>query len=479
MKNRILLLGVFLSVSSLFAQEIHVLSGEKNLQTVKKPLLQEPSIASIYQSRESDKFFPSKSYDVLAFTSYLPALFEYNDNAEELFYQKKIDYLQNEIEKDRYNFDIYVDGYAKTGKYISTQQLNIPNIQTGAFEESGIGTALNANKLLYDGKYHFVNHTYDVLNKRLADITAINTKEKLAVLGLSIYSNLYASQEKLRIFKDIYKEQEGMTLRISKGYDEGKNSALDNIDAYNGLLSLKRVILNQKYIHVHNENILKHSIKSKGEKPYKLFPEKINFELASLMDLQKQAIKGSSDIALESNRLKINQTEYLIEKRRYYPVVRFQSHIGYGTAQDSLYFKDFNSEGFSSYWEAGLTFQIPIYNRKDIILNKEKALNRVLKQKSTLSAKSREILLAVEDSYNSLQKYKYQKDILEQQVTLSSKKIIIAKEEYLIGKAEYRDYSNALTSYLNYCLQLVELEEDYTKEMYILGILTGKKELYE
>jgi len=451
----------------------------EDIQVLARPLLNEPKTAPIYQSQESEKFFPSKSYDPLEFTTYLSALFEYNDNAEELFYQKKIDYLLNEIQKDRYNFDIYVDGYARTGQYISTQQLNIPNVQTGAFKESGVGVALNANKLLYDGQYSLINHTYDILNKRLADITALNAKEKLAILGLSIYSNLYTSQEKLRIYEEIYEKQKSMTLIISKGYNEGKNSSLDNIDAQNGLFSLERVLLNQKYIHVHNENILKHSIKSKGEKPYKLFQEKINFHLASLVDLQKQAIQNSSDIALESNKLKINQTDFIAQTRRYYPTVNFQSHLGYGTANDALYFENLNTSGMSTYWEAGLTFQIPIYNRKDIILNKDKELNAILKQKSVLSAKSREVLLAIEYSYNSIQRFQEQKEILEKQVALASKKIIIAKEEYFIGTAQYRDYSNALTSYLNYTLQLLDLEESYTKEMFILGILTGKKELYE
>jgi len=443
------------------------------------PVLNEPTILHKHQISPSNHYLQKDSYDILNFKNYLSALFEHNDDAQGLFYQKKIDYLTNEIQKDRYNFDIFLNAYARTGQYISTQQTNTPNFQAGGFDESGVGLAINANKLLYDGQYHLINHNYDILNKRLADITALNAKEKLSILGMTIYSNLYTSQEKLRIFRAMYKKQKRMTQIINAGYNEGKNSTLNYIDSQNNLLTLQRALLSQKYLHIHNENILRHSTKSKSEKHYKLIRESINFHLDSLVDLQKIAIQNSSDIALESNKLKINQTDFLAQKRRYYPTINFQSHYGYGAANDALYFKNFNGIGFSRYWEAGLTLQLPIYNRKDIILNKEKELNTILKQKTVLSAKSREILLTLENSYNSLQRIQSQQVILQKQADLSLQKIDVAKESYFLGVAQYKDYSDAMRSYITYSLQLIDLKENYTKEMFLLGTLIGKRELYE
>jgi len=103
--------------------------------------------------------------------------------------------LLNEIKKDKYGFDIFLNAYARTGSYISTQQTNLPTKQPGRFDESGIGAAINANKLLYDGQYTLINRNYDILQKRLANIKALNAKEKLLLFGLNIYSNLFISQE--------------------------------------------------------------------------------------------------------------------------------------------------------------------------------------------------------------------------------------------------------------------------------------------
>jgi len=148
----------------------------------------------------------------------------------------------------------------------------------------------------------------------------------------------------------------------------------------------------------------------------------MNFFFDSLSNLQKEAIQNSSNIALESNKLKINQTDFVAQKRRYYPSVNFNSHLGYGVANNSLFFKNINNTGFSPYWELGLTVNIPLYNRGDIFLNKEKELNNILLQKNILSLKSREILIEVERTYHSIQMIKQQQGILQEQVRLLHKK---------------------------------------------------------
>ncbi len=447
-------------------------------QTDTIPSLDDPRVAQNYQIPNKNKNAVNNIYDILDFKNYLAALFEYNENAKELFYQKKIDYLLNDIQKDKYGFDIFVDAYARTGSYISTQQTNLPTVQPGRFDESGVGAAINANKLLYDGQYTLINKNYDILNKRLANIKALNAKEKLLLFGINIYSNLFISQEKLKLFQEMYNKQAQMQKSIEKAYNLGAASTLNYIDSKNDLLNLKRAILSLTYEHLHNEYILRHSIKAKGEKKYSLMPGKINFAFDSLRNLQKQAIQNSSDIAVESNKLKINQTDLFAQKRRYYPTVNFNSHLGYGVANDALFFKNFNNTGFSSYWELGLRVNIPLYNRGDIILNKEKELHTILLQKNVLSLKTREILTEVERSYHSIQMIQQQQGILQEQITLLHKKVEIAAKLYHAGSVQYRDYSDAVKNYLEYKSQEIDLNERYTKEMFLLAVLIGKRDLY-
>ena len=453
------------------------LHGSKKIKN-KKPIIKEPEILQKYQIPNINKGLKNNKYDILSFKKYLATLFEDNENAAEFFYQKKIDYLLNDIKKDKYGFDIFLNAYARTGSYISTQQTNLPTTQPGRFDESGVGVSMNVNKLLYDGEYKLINNQYDILNKRLANIKALNAKEKLAILGINIYSNLFFSQERLKLFKEIYEKQLIMQKSIQKAYNLGATSTLNYIDSKNDLLNLKKAVLVVTYEHLHNEYILRHSIKSKSEKKYSLLQEQINFAFDSLSDLQKQAIQNSSDVALQSNKLKINQTDFLAQKRRYYPTVNFNSHLGYGAANDALFFKNFNNTGFSSYWELGLSVNIPLYNRGDILLNKEKELNNILRQKNVLSLKTREILIEVERAYHSLQMIKQQQGILQEQETLLYKKIELAVKLYNAGAVPYRDYSDAMKNYLEAKSQVIDLKQQYVKEMFLLATLIGKRDLY-
>jgi len=439
----------------------------------KTPKLAEPSILKPYEIPKLSKTDQAQIYDILSFKRYIHALFEFNDQAQESFYQKKIDYLISDIKKDRYNFDIYVDGYLTTGSSIEAQGGNAPNVNG---EYTGAGVAINANKILYDGGYKLINNEYDILNKRLADIEELNAKDRLALLGTQIYSNMYLAQEELEIYRDIYEKQKFIYEIVKNGYEKGKSSTLDYIDSKNDLLNLKRAIIDLKYKYLHNDHILRHSIKSHSKKPYKLIPEKIDLNLNSLTLLQKEAIHNSGEIAKESNILKIKQSDLLFQKRRYYPELKFESYLGYGLNRDKIL--SLSNLGSGAYWQLGLYFNLPIYNRDDIRLNKEKEQYALLQQKAIFSSKQRDTLIEVERSYNEIMRIKQQKNILNIQLKLLSEKLKISKERYIKGIAKYKEYSDALRSFLEYKNQFIKINQKYVQEISILSILVGKRDFY-
>ncbi|MDX1807967.1 MAG: TolC family protein [Sulfurospirillaceae bacterium] len=440
----------------------------------KTPKLAEPSILEPYEIPKLSKTDQTQTYDILNFKRYIHTLFDFNDQAQESFYQKKIDYLISDIRKDRYNFDVYVDGYLSTGTSIAAQGGNAPNVNG---DYTGTGIAINANKILYDGGYKLVNNEYDILNKRLADIEELNAKDRLAILGTQIYSNMYSAQEELKIYKNIYEKQKFIYDIIKNGYDKGKTAILDYIDSKNDLLNLERTIIDLKYQYMHNDYILRHSIKSRSKKPYKLIPEEIDLNLDSLTLLQKESIHNSGDIARESNILKVKQSDLLFQKRRYYPELRFESYLGYGLSRDRVF--NLSNPGSGAYWELGLYFKLPIYNRDDIRLNKEREQYAVLQQKAVFSGKQRDILIQVERSYNEILRIKQQKNILDMQLKLLSKKMQISKERYLKGVAKYKEYSDSIQTFLEYKDQFIKIDQRYMQEISILSILVGKRDFYE
>ncbi len=454
--------------------DFHIPLTSKKISYINnKPKLNEPKILESYQIPDKYKTSDTNIYDILNLRKYIDALFNYNDSAKEAYYQKKIDYVLSEIKKDKYGFDIYVDGYLRTGTSVSTNGNNIE----GNGDYTNAGVSLNANKLLYDGRYWLTKHTYDILYKRLAQIKEINAKEKLLILGTSIYTDLYTAQEELKMYSKILKQQKILTKIIDESYKKGANSILDHISSHDDLINIQRNVLDAKYRYKYNDYILRQSIKSRSKKPFKLYPAKIELNTNSLKILQKEAIKQSSDIAIQSNILKIKETDLQNDQRRYYPKINFTSNIGYGLNKDDIF--TLSGAGRGTFWSLGLNFKIPIYQRKDIILSKERDRYNILKQKRILSAKQRAILSQVEKSYNEIKRIKKQKLYLFELVKLSSKKLKILTERYLSGVSPYKNYSDALSKFLNYKNQLIKMDQNYIKEISLLSILVGKKKFYE
>ncbi len=449
------------------------LTSRKISTTNNTPKLDEPKVLEEYQIPKPYKTVQNNKYDILNLTKYINALFNYNDANKESFYQKKIDYILSEIKKDRYNFDVYINSYLRTGTSVSTNGTNIEG--NGRYTNAGI--SLNANKLLYDGQYWLTNHTYDILYKRLSEIKEINAKERLSLLGTSIYTDMYAAQEKLNMYEKIIKKHKYITKIIDEGYKTGKNSILDYIGAHSDYINLQRAILDATYKYRYSDYILRHSIKSRSKKPFKLYPAKISLQTHSLKVLQKEALRQSSDVAIQSNILKLKETDLKRDERRYYPTINFTSNIGYGLSKDDTF--SLSGAGRGTFWSLGLTAKMPIFQRGDIILSKERDRYNILKQRSVFSAKQRAILIRIEKSYNEIKRLEQQKQFLNELLKLSLKKLHILTERYISGVSPYKEYSNALSSYLKYNDQLINIEQNYINEVSLLSVLTGKKKFYE
>lgn len=432
-----------------------------------KSFLNEPNL----RTNNQDLFLERRSnvsiYENLYLNTYLTALFEHNERTKEAFFQQKIDYILTEIKKDAYNFDVYLNGTVATGRY-TNYIVNSPSTSTAA--------NININKRLYDGAYS-LSDTYETLNKRLADVTAINTRDRLAILGTSIYYDLYNSQERLLLYKKILDEQKNFKDVIEAKYKNGTSSILDFIDVQNDYVALQRRVSDVNYQYLQNEYVLRQSMHSKSEKAMKLFPTDITVDVSSIKDLQEQAIANSSDVAVESSLVKLRTADVLNEKKRFYPAVNFISSAGYAAQRPREL--DFSSSNIMETWNLGLSVNIPIYNRDDIRLNIQRSKYDMLLEENKFSAKIRETLNETHRSYMQIMRIHEQQKYVNNLLTLAEKKFDVAKERYLKGLAQYRDYSEALNRVMEYQSELIGIDSDNVKESLILSVLTGKREFYE
>jgi len=437
------------------------------------PSIDEPIILQKHQIPDLYKTDIKQKYDTLSLQTYMDAFLKHNDNVDEAYYQKKIEELMVEIRKDYYNFDVYVDGYIRTGKSVPAQGngINVAGDYTGA------GVAINANKVLWNGHYNLINNTYDILNNRLSEIKELNAKDKLAVLGVSLYTGLFYSQEKLRILEKMYTKQKEMVTLVKEGYKIGKYSAIAHLDAQNDLLNLQKDLQRLREVHRHNSYLLRDSMESKSLKPLHLSEPKIDFELTSLSEIEKEALKNSNEIALSSNRLQLSKADLLFQKRRFYPEIKFNSYLGYGAGNLNIF--DVTHIGSGEYWELNLEFQMPIYNRNDIRLNEQREIYEIMKKKSQFSLKQREILAQVDSYYNTISRVVEERTLVRKQTELMSEKMTVAKEQFGIGIIRYRTYSDAIKDYLTYKDEYTNMQQQYMQNSSILSIIIGKKSFYE
>ncbi len=451
----------------------HLILDAKKISYVDiTPSIDEPIILQKHQIPDPYKTDIKQKYDTLSLQTYMDAFLKQNNTVDEAYYQKKIEKLMVEIRKDYYNFDVYVDGYIRTGKSVPAQGgVNVAGDYTGA------GVAINANKVLWNGNYGLIHNTYDVLNNRLAEIKELSAKDKLAVLGISLYTNLFYSQEKLRMLEKLYTKQKEMVKFVKEGYKIGKYSAIAHLDAQNDLLNLQKDLQRLRELHRHNSYLLRDSMESKSLKPLRLNEPKIDFALTSLTETEKEALKNSNEIAIASNKLQLSKADLLFQKRRFYPEIKFNSYLGYGAGSLKLF--DMTHIGSGEYWQLGLEFKMPIYNRNDIRLHEQKEIYEIMKKKSTFSLKQREILAQVDSYYNTISRVVEERSLVRKQTELMSEKMTIAKEQFGLGIVHYKTYSDAIKDYLKYKDEYTNMQQQYMQNSSILSIIIGKKSFYE
>jgi hypothetical protein len=422
------------------------------------PKLNEPVVFDNYEIPAKYKNDISQKYDVLSLNKVLKSAMQENKNSA--YYQKKIDFLLSDIKNDKYNFDIYATAYARTGRITSNKY------GSSAYTEEG--ATLNADKLLYDGDY-FLTQKYDVLNKRLALIREINTKKRLQTLIITDYINLYFSQESLKVLKKEFKKSETLFEKIKNRYKKQKISELTFITAKTDLLNLKDLYAIALKNYIHNDFVLRQILNSHSQKPFLLQPFDIKLKIDKFPLLQKNTLKGNGEIARESNTLKLRQTDYLSQKRRFQPTINFTSFVGYGFTKNKEF--DMSHQGEGSNWELALTLRQPIYNRNDIRLNTQSAKYNILLQKEKLKSTQKTTLINLENLYRNIQLLTYRIEIQKEKTKLLFNEINIYQKRFLQGMISYDIYSTAFNNYINSLQKLETFKRQKAIDKLLLSMI--------
>lgn len=442
------------------------INNKLNTQSVIEPTIQE-KIKLTYEETILDELFKQKPedeeiYDHYSYTNYFQRLLKEDENTENSYYENEIAKIDQLIREDRYNSNIYFTASSE----IRREYNAIDRTKT---HESGV--SLNWDYRLYDGQMTYIYNQIKKISEQGAQIGYEDAKNNLAILGSDLYGNLLFSQTILNVYNNLYKSQKNLYEIIYENRKIGLATVVDEIDAQYDLVELEKQVLGYEVLHSRNTFILKQSINSKSNKPVYITPLSITSSNHSDEEEKMLILHNNPSIALAQNSLKSEKVAILNETARRMPKVDLKASTGYSWNEDLENNQKYNGAD----WNAGITVNIPIYERNDIYLNEQRAKVIALEAKNNLTIATKAALNSWDEHKKRTQELEKLNELLKFQLKGQKEKLNVIREQYLKGKAVYRDYADALNRVSTVSVELVNNVISIEKQRLVGNYLLGKK----
>lgn len=281
----------------------------------------------------------------------------------------------------------------------------------------------------------------------------------------------FFSQTILNVYNNLYKSQKNLYEIIYENRKTGLATIVDEIDSKYDLVELEKQVLAYEVLHSRNTFILKQSINSKSSKPVYITPLNITGSNHSDEEEKMLIIHNNPNIAKAQNSLKNEKVSILNESARRMPKVDLNASTGYSWNRDLEENQDYNG----SNWNAGITVNIPIYERNDIYLNEQRAKVVALEAKNNLKIATKAALNSWDEHKKLTQELNKLNEMLKQQLKGQKEKLFIIRKQYLQGNAIYRDYADALNRVSTVSVELINNIITMEKQKLVGNYLLGKK----
>jgi hypothetical protein len=465
-------------------QESHIIADNRNrkLQTsasVKQPKKETQSKKSSSQSEfieientivqfqniiKNPKPLVAEKFDLIDFKRYLQVLLKENEDVDNEYYYKKLTEIETLIQQDAYNSNIELT--------VLTSARRTVDIDKTLTRDLRLSSRLSWNKRLYDGAKGYLYNQNQILKERDASLRYKRAKEQLALTGAELYDNCLYSQLAITIYEKFYEMQKKTYAIVHHRVLTGFGSPVDEIDAKNDLLGIKKQLLTQKFTHRKNLYLFRSSINFTSEKiPYFKWWHIQEPDLPNMIE-KDLFFHKNLDLAIADNQSKLQDLNYLMMKSAKLPEINSYAAYGYDIGKDNF---DLSGNGFgTSYnWELGIRLTLPIYRRNDIYLQTQKAKIEAIIEKNKRKKEFKRQRDLYEIDRDEIELYKKHYKLVEQQYQAQLRKMQIILKRYLDGKAYYRDYSDALNTASTMALQLItdkiRLIERTLYQHYLIG----------
>ncbi len=377
---------------------------------------------------------------------------------------QKLDALLEEVP---YNWDLFLQATVSYSKFID---FNLAENKEFLLQ-GGIGLS----KRLFDSGF-FVKSSIKRLRERLAKSEYLNAMDKLYLYGAQIYLNALTMQKVKELYEANFFEQKAFKEVVHERYRAKVATRVDDIDAQDDLLNIKKQLLERMYAYLYSDYLLRNSAELEVKQPLKLSWFGVSQEPKELEEYYKNALLHSP--LIQSQKIKEAIEKKRLVKSRYF----FVPQVDFNTLVYEEYRKDLSIT--PSQTATGLNYQvdfsirIPLYNQ-NFFDDLQRSRVRWAMEKERLKAKIKDVMRDIHKSYNEIAKLKNKRAITKKQLELAKEKVEITKKRYVSGIGIYRDYSDAITEFLAYQEELYNIDAQLLMSQIYLNLLEGIRRPYE
>lgn len=317
---------------------------------------------------------------------------------------------------------------------------------------------VNSSVTLFQGGY--LNN--DIKQKNLlTQVAGLNIAQQIndiTVLITQAYLNILLAKENIVYVKDVVATSEAQVKQGQQQYDVGSMALI-------GLVQLQAQLANDRYTLINAEN--QHRQNKLVLKQLLQLPSSYNFEIREpdtlITNDRLYALQETQDSAL-ANRPEIRSSELGIEvsnldlakaKAGYLPTLTAGGSLGSSYVSGgvgSTYFKQMDD---NFYQQIGITLSVPIFTRRVVKTNVEKAKIEVDQSKLALKDTKTNLTQTIEQAYINVLNAQSQYDAAVEQLKYSQEGYRIASEQLKVGAAnvvvflqQKNLYIQALQSYI-------------------------------
>ncbi|MFY0253382.1 TolC family protein [Chitinophaga sp. 30R24] len=329
-----------------------------------------------------------------------------------------------------------------TGSF--TQNLNAGkslNLSGGYPYEVNTSGAYGVNSAVTIFQGNYLNNDIKQKNLllRVAGLNVTQEINDITILITEAFLNILLVKENIVYVKDVVTTSEAQVNQAQQQYDVGSIALVSLIQLQAQLASDRYLLISNENQYRQNKLVLKQLLQLPSSYDFEIMePDTLitNDHLYSLQEVQDSALANRPEIKSSELGITISQLDLAKARSGYLPTLSaggaLGSSYGGGGLNNTGYFKQLDN---NFYQQIGLTLSVPIFTRRVVKTNVEKAKLEIDQSKLTLQDTKTNLTQAIEQAYINVLSAQAQYDAAVEQLKYAQEGYRIASEQLKVGAA--------------------------------------------